>query len=92
MAGSSSGRLHCSRAGAPQHHLYHSWRWENFPESDVETQETVKERRALHEGWFSATAISQGKTVWLRRNWNLEMGKTREDHHSQCLSTFRQCI
>lgn len=44
MAGSSSGRLHCSQAGAPQRHSCHSWRWENFPESDAETQETVNER------------------------------------------------
>lgn len=49
-AGSSSGWLHCSQAKAPQHHLYHSWRWENFPESDAETQETVNERGAPCEG------------------------------------------
>lgn len=64
MVGSSSGRLHCSQAGAPQHHLYHSWKWESFPESDAETQETVNKRRALCEEWFSATGISQGETVW----------------------------
>lgn len=49
-AGSSSGWLHCSQAKAPRHHLYHSWRWENFPESDAETQETVNERGAPCEG------------------------------------------
>lgn len=54
MAGSSLGQLHCSQAKAPQHRLYHSWRWENFPESDAETQETVNERgvRVVLSHWY----------------------------------------
>lgn len=61
LAGSSSGRLHCSQAGGPRHRLCHSWRWENFPESGAETQETVDERKALCEGVFSVLAFLKEK-------------------------------
>lgn len=60
-AGSSSGRLHCSQAKAPQHRLYHSWRWGSFPESDAETLETVNERRACVRGGSQPLAFPKEK-------------------------------
>lgn len=91
MAGSSSGQPHCSQVRAPQHHLCHSWRWENFPESDAETQETVNEREPCVRGGSQPLAFF-GKKWFGKEESDLETGKTRKDHHSQYLSTFRQFI